>query len=222
MATILFDAGEADLAAANAVKALGLLVQIGGFDSPDVIGAHLVLFQMLLTAGQVSKGVKHLKAALYLMEILGGPRNVELSNAYHKLGTVFHGVNDLMTALKFYQEAAARESCDRLLEGMIRKSTAMVLATNGDYKTAVENEKRAFELFSILLGPSHQLTTTSDQTLKKFMALAVGYGNKMAENVQKKNEEEKANAIADEIAAEVSAEEEKKKKKNKKKKGGKK
>jgi protein TIF31 len=222
MATILFDAGEADLAAGNAMKALGLLVQIGGFDSPDVIGAHLVLFQMLLTAGQVSKGVKHLKAALYLMEILGGPRNVELSNAYHKLGTVFHGVNDLMTALKFYQEAAARESCDRLLEGMIRKSTAMVLATNGDFKTAVENEKRAFELFSILLGPKHQLTTTSDHTLKQFMALAVEHGNRMVESVQQKTEEEKADAIADEIAAEMTAEEEKKKKKKKKKKGGKK
>jgi protein TIF31 len=222
MATILFDAGEPALAAGNAVKALGLLVQIGGFDSPDVIGAHLVIFQMLLTAGQLSKAIKHLKAAIYLMEVLGGPHHVELSNAYHKVGTVYHGINDLATALRFYQEAASRESCDRLLEGMISKSTAIVMASIGEYKAALENEKHAFQLFSILLGENHSLTKTSDQTLKKFMSAAVVHGNKMVEDSKKKKEEDAAEAIAHEIEVEEAAEEGKKKKKNNKKKKGKK
>jgi protein TIF31 len=222
MATILFDAGEAGLAAANAVKALGLLVQIGGFDSPDVIGSHLVIFQMLLTAGQVTKATKHLRAAIYLMEVLGGPRHIELSNAYHKMGTVYHGSNDLLTALRFYQEAASRESCDRLLEGMIAKSSAMVLASIGEYKLAVENEKRAYQLFLILLGENHQLTKSSDQALNKFMQAAVQHGSRMVEDLKKKKEEEAALAIASEIEAEEAAGEEKKKKKNNKKKKGKK
>jgi protein TIF31 len=219
MASILFDAGEPALAAANAVKALGLLVQIGGFDSPDVIGAHLVIFQMLLTAGQLPKAVKHLRAAIYLMEMLGGPHHVELSNAYHKVGTVYHGISDLVTALRFYQEAASRESCDRLLDGMISKSTAMVLAGIGEFKLAVESEKRAYQLFSVLLGENHSLAKTSDQALRKFMGAAVQHGNLMVEDLKKQKEEDAALAIANEIEAEEAAEQDKKKKKNKKKRG---
>jgi protein TIF31 len=222
MASILFDAGEPSLAAANAVKALGLLVQVGGFDSPDVISAHLVLFQMLLSAGQQARAVKHLRAAIYLMEILGGPRNIELSNAYHKLGTLYHGVNDLVTALRFYQEAGARESSDRLLDAMVCKSTAMVLASSGEFKHAVDNEKRAYNMFKTLLGEEHSLTKTSDESLKQFTKLAVEHGNKTAGDAKKRQEMEAADLIASEIAAEAAEEEKKAKKNQKKKKGGKK
>ena len=224
IATILFDAGEPGLASANAVKALGLLVQVSGFDSPDVISAHLVLFQMLLSAGQLSRAVKHLRAAIYLMEVLGGPHNVELSNAYHKLGTLYHGVNDFATALRFYVEAGSRESSDRLLAGMVSKSTAMVLAGMGEFKNAVDNEKKAFNLFSSLLGEEHTLTRTSDQSLKKFMKMAVERGSKIVEDLKKRQEEEAADLIASEIEAAEAAEEERKKKKNNKnkKKAGKK
>ena len=118
-------------------------------------GTHLVVFQMLVSAGQLSKAVKHIRAAIYLMELMGGPRHVEISNAYHKVGTVYHGIGDLVTSLKFYQEAASRESADRLLEGMISKSTAVVLAGLGEFKLAVETEKRAYQVFSVLLGENH-------------------------------------------------------------------
>lgn len=222
MATILFDAGEAALAAGNAMKALGLQVQIGGFDSPQVIGAHLVIFQMLLSAGQVSKAIKHLRAAIYLMELLGGPHHVELPNAYHKVGTMYHGVNDMATALRFYQEAATRESCDRLLEGMISKSTAVVMGAKGDYKAALDNEKHAYQLFSTMLGENHSLTKASDQTLKKLMSQAVEHGNKLVEDLKKQKEANAAQIIANEIEAEEQAQEEKRKKKSNKKKKGKK
>ena len=222
MASILFDASEPALAAANATKALGLLVQIGGFDSPGAISAHLMIAQMLLTAGELSKATKHLRAAIYLMELLGGSHHTELSNVYHKVGSVYHGINDLTTALKFYDEAASRGTCDRLLEAMIAKSRALVLASMGQFKSALNKEKHAFQLFSVLLGKNHAMTQQSDQALKKFMSAAVEYGNKMEEDQKKKKEEEVAQAIANEIEAEEAAEEQRKKKKNNKKKKGKK
>lgn len=222
MASILFDASEPALAAANATKALGLLVQIGGFDSPGAISAHLMIAQMLLTAGELAKATKHLRAAIYLMELLGGSHHTELSNVYHKVGSVYHGINDLTTALKFYDEAASRGTCDRLLEAMIAKSRALVLASMGQFKSALNKEKHAFQLFSVLLGKNHAMTQQSDQALKKFMSAAVEYGNKMEEDQKKKKEEEVAQAIANEIEAEEAAEEQRKKKKNNKKKKGKK
>jgi len=222
MGSILYDAGEPALAAANASRALGFQVQISGFDSPDVINLHFVIFQFLLAAGEPAKAIQHIKAAIYLMDLMGGPNHLELSNAYHKAGAVHHGVNDLKTALRFYQEAMSRDSCDRLLEGMILKSSAVVLDGIGDYKTAVETEKRAFQLFSVLFGEKHNLTLQSDQALKKFMQSAVEHGSRAVDDMKKKQEEEAALAIANEIEAEEAAEEEKRKKKSQKKKKGKK
>ena len=217
IASILYDAGEPALAAQNAGRALGFQTQISGFDSPDVINLHFVMFQFLLGAGEPSRAIKHIKAAIYLMELIGGKNHLELSNAYHKAGTVYHGVNHLNTALRFYQEATARDSCDRLLEAMISKSSALVLAGVGDFKQAVDNEKRAFQLFSVLLGENHTLTRQSDQALNNFMRAAVEHGSRMVDNLKKKREEEAAEAIAFEIEAEEAAEEVKRKKKNKKK-----
>ena len=218
---ILLEAGQPESAAANAVRALGLQVQIGGFDSPEVIGAQLVICHMFMSAGQLSKAVKHIRSATYLMELMGGPRHVELAGAYSKLGNAYHRNGDLVTALRFYQEAASRECSDRLQEGLISKSAAMVLGNIGDFKSALENEKRAYQLFRALLGDNHHLTQGSNQALQQFMSAAVQYGNKMVEDNRKKAEEDAANRIADEIAKEA-AEEEKKKKKTPKKKKGKK
>lgn len=227
MGTILYDAGEPALAAANAGRALGFQVQISGFDSSDVINLHFVMFQFLIAAGQPSKAVKHIRAAIYLMELMGGHNHAELSNAYHKVGTVYHSVNDLQTALRFFQEATSRESSDRLLEGMISKSSALVFAGVGDFQNAVKSEKRAYKLFSVLFGANHQLTKQSDQALAKLTTTAVAHGNRMVDDLNKKKEEEAAEAIANEIeaeekAAEEAAEDERRKKRNSKKKKGKK
>ena len=222
MGSILYDAQEPALAAANASRALGFQVQISGFDSSDVINFHFVIFQFFLAANEPVKALKHMKAAIYLMELMGGPNHYELSNAFHKVGTVYHGGNDMKTALIFYQEATSRDSSDRLLEGMIMKSSALVLASSGDYKSAVESEKRAFQLFSVILGENHQLTKQSDLSLRRFMAAAVEKGSQMVDDLKKKQEEDAALKIASEIEAEEAAEEERRKKKNQKKKKGKK
>ena len=220
MGSILYDAGEPAVAAANAGRALGFQTQISGFDSPDVINLHFVMFQCLLAAGEASKAIKHIKAAIYLMELIGGKNHLELPNAYHKIGTVYHGMNDLETALRFYQKATSLDSCDRLLEAMISKSSALVLAGVGNFKLAVVNEKRAYQLFSVLLCENHTLAKQSDQALNNFARAAVAHGTLVVDKQKKQKEEDAAEAIAFEIITEEVAEEVKKrKKKNKKKKG---
>lgn len=212
MAAILFDAGEPELAASNGARALGLLVQVSGFDSPDVINLHFVLFQFYATANKPAKAVKHIRAAIYLMDLVGGPHHFELSNAYHKCGSVYHGLNDLKTAKIFFDEAAQRESPDRFLEGVINKSAASIHAALEDYKVAVANEKRAYQLFSVLLGPNHDFTKQSDAALKRLMKAAVDQGSRMAKVQNIKKEEEAAAAIAHEIEAEEAAKDEKRRK----------
>jgi protein TIF31 len=219
MATILFEAGEAGMAANHALKALGLLVQTAGFDSHDAVQSHLLLFNMLSAAGDMTRAVKHLKAGMYLAEVLGGPDSPELANCYHKLGSIYQEFYDLKTAKKFNIEAEQRDSCDRFAKGMILKGKAYSLAALGEYKEAFETEKIVFRQFMTVLGPSNPLTKESEDLLKKYNEMAKTSGNKQIASKQQQIEAEKADAIANEIAAAEAAEEAKQKKKKNKKKG---
>lgn len=218
MASIFLEAGDPVLAAANGMKALACAIQTGGFDSPHVLNAHLSLFQMFFAARQLDRSVKHLRAAIYILEISAGPRHVEHFSAYHKLGSVYshadYNNNYLSSALHFFKEAAGRDSCDRLMEAITAKNWAKVLAGLGEYKDALKAEMRAYRTLSLFLGKEHQLTKESDQELKNYAKLAVEKGSRFMESEKVREEAAKAEAIA----ADLTAEEDKRKKKNNKKK----
>ena len=217
MANILYEAGEPAHGASKAIQSLGLAVQISGFDCPDNIQMHSTIFQMLITAGQFSRAAKHLRAAIYLMELLGGPNHGDVANAYHKLANLYSAIGQHDAALRLYEESLSRQSPDRLMEAMILKGMASVLAELGDYKQALDVEKRSYTMFAGFLGPTHQLTKTSEENLKALVSAALELGNKKVVSAQKEKDEAAALAIAREIEAEEAAEELKRKKKNKKK-----
>jgi protein TIF31 len=223
MATIFLEAGDPVNASVNGAKALGLTIQSSGFDSAAAFNAHMSLFQMLFTAHEMERAIKHLRAAIYLLEIMGGPRHIEHYTAYHKLGSVYlhpdYNGKYLTTALEYFREAKNRDSCDRLMDGFMAKNFAKVLTGLENYKDALEYEKKAFSTFSMFLGKDHQVTHESDAALQTLTKLAVDKGNRKEANDKMREEAAKA----DSIAADLAAEEEKKKKKNsKKKKKGKK
>mmetsp|Transcript_59557 Transcript_59557/g.145972 ORF Transcript_59557/g.145972 Transcript_59557/m.145972 type:complete len:1590 (+) Transcript_59557:309-5078(+) len=215
MATILFDAGEPELAAANGARALGLMVQVNGFDSPDVINLHFILFQFYVTSQNFAQAAKHIRAAIYLMDLVGGPHHFELSNAYHKYGSVYHQLSDFKSAMACFDEASDRVSSDRFLEGIINKSSAGMHADQKDFKVAVMKEKRAYQIFLALLGPNHEFTKQSDAALKRLTSAAVEQGSKMAKVKNIKQEEAAAAIIANQIAAEEAAKDEQLRQKNK-------
>jgi protein TIF31 len=219
IANILAEAGESNLAASNLAKSLGLLIQVKGFDSHDSIHMHLLLFQVLIKTGKVNNAIKHMRAAIFLMELMGGPRHPEIASAYHKLGTVYHGNDEVKIALQMYEEGMTRGTNDRILEGTMYESFAIALTSLGDFKSALEKKKAAFHIFSKTIGKDHILTKRCDAELNKLMTAAVMDGSKMVKNLKNQKEEEAADAIASELEAEEAAASKKKKKKNKKKKG---
>ena len=116
MATIFFEAGDVNNAILNAEKSLTLTLQSGGLDSAAAFNAHQLLFQMLFTAHDMERAVKHLRASMYILELMAGPRHTEQYSAYHKLGTVYsypdYNGKYLVVALECFQEAANRDSND--------------------------------------------------------------------------------------------------------------
>jgi len=216
IANTLLEAGEYKQAANQQTKALGLLVQIGGFDCAEGLNLHMALIHMLSQAGEPDRAVKHLRAVIYLISVMAGPRFEELTSYYFKLGSVYQAIQEPLTALKFLKQASKRDSCDRLLRGMLSRNTAMIFAGLEKYKAAVEAEKRAYKIFKQVLGENHQMVQQSDATLRKFLELSVQQGKGLKESEKKRKEEAEADAMASLIVA-AEAEEAKSKKKKKRK-----
>lgn len=222
MATIFMEAGDLMNAAVHGEKALGLTMQNSGFDSAGAFNAHMSLFQMLFATREMDRSVKHLRAAIYLLELMAGPRHTEIFSAYHKLGTIYSHIEYenkyLSTALECFHEASKRDSCDRLMEGIMAKNFAKVHAGLENFRDALEFEKTAYRTLTMFLGKDHQLTRDSENDLKNLAKLALEKGNKVEESDKMKEEVAKAEAIA----ADLAAEEEEKSQHSKKKKKGKK
>jgi protein TIF31 len=220
MSTVFLEAGDPHLAAESAAKALGLAVHNGGFDTPNVFNAHMSLFQMLYASRQMDLGLKHLRAAIYLLEVMAGPNHIELFSAYHKLGTVYsHSDYDgayLETALECFKEVMARNGCDRLMDGITAKNHAKILAGLGNYKDAIVEEKRAHRTLFTFLGKDHAWTKDCDKELQMYTKLAVEHGNKKAETDKKNEEAARADALAADLIAQENRSKKNKKKKSKK------
>mmetsp|Transcript_8650 Transcript_8650/g.9915 ORF Transcript_8650/g.9915 Transcript_8650/m.9915 type:complete len:1345 (+) Transcript_8650:157-4191(+) len=216
-AAILFEAGEPVLAAANASRSLGLTVQLGGFDCAEAMAGHSTLSHILLSSQQPENGIQHLKAAAYLMELLAGARYAELANCYYKIGN-FYQEKNAQAALEYYKSAQNCPHSDRLAEGMMAKGSAMLYAKLEQYRAAVDAEKRAFQLYTMLLGEKHELTLNSQKALQYYTKLAVQQGSKKVEQEKLRRQEEAADAIASQIEAEEEKQQKKKKSKGKKKK----
>lgn len=226
MATIFLEAGEAGMASENCLKALGLAVQGSGFDSATVYGLHMSLFQMLSTCKELSRCVKHLRAAIYLLGLMGGAKHYEMNGAYLKLLSTYKH-DDVkgkynQVALDIYRVLNELDPSDRLMEGLSERRFAQTLADVGEYKEAMEAEKRAYSSLLRFVGPEHELVINCDKTLKEYTKLAVEQGKGLIQNKKMKQEAEIADAVAAEIAAEIENDEKKKKNAGNKKKKGKK
>jgi protein TIF31 len=213
---ILFQAQEIDMSAAHAAKALAVAIQIGGFDSADVVSSPMTLSHILLNGGRLASSLKHMRAVLYLTELLAGPRHVELSPLYNKIGSIYSEVGNMLVAVRFFEVAITRKHNDRVFQGVLAKQLSTIYGRMGQVSTAFELGKQTHSIFAMTLGVDHEYTESSLESLK-VCEKAVLEQNKMNEAQGKKlKEETEANAIGDEIVAKEIAEVNKLKKKKKK------
>eukprot|EP01083_Nonionella_stella_P151815 485717_1 len=219
---ILFNAGEMNIAASHASKALAISIQLGGFDSAHVVQSSMTLFQIFLGSTRLASAIKQLRSMVYLVELLAGPHHAELMNLYYRMGQIYAETGNVAHALHYYQASQKRQGNDRVFHGLISKQSATICAKLGDFATALELEKIAFNLFGMTLGGDHDYTKNSGLTLQRFVAAAVEHDKQKKANQKKQMEEAEADAIGEEIIAKEMAEVAKKKKKKNKSKSKKK
>lgn len=212
---------EPELAAEAAAKHLAVSVSLHGFDSAEVSNAHLTMADILLGAGKIAEGARHLRAAQFLMEFMAGRNYSGISSTYYRMGSHYYDAGRLEDALRFYAAAAGRRSEDRMFDCLIARNSAGVLARLGRFKAAFEYEKKAYQLYVTFLGEDHDATKACSNTLIQLMKLAVEQQKKSKIEEKERVKENAADAVADQIRADEEAEKAqptKKKKKHSKKK----
>ena len=219
---ILLQAQEMEMSAAHAAKALGISIQIGGFDSADVVSSHITISHILLNSGHLASSIRHLRAVLYLTEFLAGSHHPELSTLYHKIGSIYDEIGNVSVAHNFIRVAMGRKNNDRVFQAVLNKQLATVYAKLGQLQMATEMEKQTYSIFKITLGESHEFTKSSKETLEHYFQAATEQGKQLAAERKKMMEEAEANKIGDELVASEIAEQKKKKKKKSKSKSKKK
>jgi hypothetical protein len=163
---------------------------------------------------------------------MGGSNVAEIFAWYHRLAAVYSlpevGSQYPVSVLKCFQESYEHDSADRLIEGITMRQIAESFATLGDYKEALEWERKANPILSVHFGRDHPMAQKSEEDLKSYMLLAAQKGSRTTSATQTDKMKEEA-AKAEAIAADLLASEQqqgahtngKKKKKKKKKKSSK-
>lgn len=214
-------------ALAAAARYLAVSVSLDGFDSADVLNAHMTIADILLGTGRVPDGVRHLRAAQFLMELMAGSNYAGISGTYYRMGSHYYEAGRFDDALRLYELASSRRSEDRMFDCLIARNSAGVLAHLGRFKRAFDYEKKAYQLYVTFLGEEHDATKACSSTLIQLMKLAVEQEKRSKIQEKERVEVTAADAVADQIRAdeEAAVSEETKtssNKKSKKKQGGKK
>lgn len=153
--------GEPKMALAAALKYLAVTISLHGFDSAEVLNAHLTLADIL--AG--SERVRHIRAAHFLMEFMAGKNYAGISSQYYRMGSHHYDAGNLEGALHYYEAAASKRSEDRMFDCLIARNSAGILARLGRFKQSFDYEKKAYQLYVTYLGDEHDATKASSTTL---------------------------------------------------------
>ena len=181
VAGVLFRAGDQEIALSQAQKALAMFWQTEGFDSYEAINAHhtLSLFLQALKspsgAPRTDEAIFHLRACIYLLELIAGPASPELPSQYFKLGNLFQEVGMLQPAYQFFLVALerSRNLADALQEAHIAHQVAYLESALGLFKEALAHEKRSYSIFKDVLGDAHNRTIESSLCMSTFTQKAV-------------------------------------------------
>ena len=171
IATAHFHNDETDLALAAAAKYLAVTISLYGFDSAEVLIAHLTVADILLGSGKILEALKHVRSAHFLMAFMAGNHYASIAGQLYRVGSHYHDAGKLEDAFHYYELAASNRSEDRMFDCLIARNSAGILARLNQFKLAFEYEKKAYQLYSIYLGKEHDATKSCYNSLSVSLVL---------------------------------------------------
>ncbi|CAB3979322.1 clustered mitochondria homolog, partial [Paramuricea clavata] len=166
-------------------KAVVVCERIYGIDHPDTIMAYLHLALYSHNAGLVSTALKLMYRARYLALIVFGEGHPDMATFDSNIGLVLQGQREFDLSVKFLENAAKVQEKyhgpNSIHTAMSYHLLARAKACAGDYRSALQSEKSAFNVYEKKFGNLDIRCQESSEFLKQLTKQAVQMQRKLNE-----------------------------------------
>jgi protein TIF31 len=154
-----------------------------GIDHPETIVAYVHLGLYCQSAGQVSIALRLMYRARYLTLLAYGEGHPDLATIDTNIGLMLHGLKEYKPSLRFLQSALRIQikykGEESVPSAMGYHLVARALVNIGEVQQAIQEEKKAFNLYLKLLGPDDVRTKGSRDCVRQLTRVAVEMQQKM-------------------------------------------
>ncbi|XP_067910967.1 clustered mitochondria protein homolog [Heterodontus francisci] len=166
-------------------KAVIISERILGFDHPNTIHEYASLGLYCFANNQVSVALRLLYRALYLMLTVTGEDHPAIAVFDSNIGLMLQAALDCDLAIRFLQKALELNlkyyGAQAVETALSYHLMAQVYASKVEFRTAMQHEKKAYTIYRVQLGETHQKTKESSEFLKHVTKQAVNLQRTMNE-----------------------------------------
>ncbi|XP_028396427.1 clustered mitochondria protein homolog [Dendronephthya gigantea] len=185
IARLYYMADDAIQAVLHQRKAVVVCERIYGIDHPDTIMAYLHLALYSHNAGLVSTALKLMYRARYLALVVFGEGHPDMATFDSNIGLVLQGQREFDLSIKFLENAALIQQKyhgpESIHTAMSFHLLARAKASAGDYRSALQSEKSAFNVYQKKFGNLDIRCQESSEFLKQLTKQAVQMQRKINE-----------------------------------------
>ncbi|CAH8454168.1 unnamed protein product [Heterobilharzia americana] len=185
LARLSYVMGEHQAALLFQHRATIISERVHGIDNPNTATEYIHFSLYSFACGQISTALQLLYRARYIALLCHGECHPEITQIDTNIGLMLQLVGELDLALVFLENAL---SLIRLFYGERNLKEAFTChlisrtyTYRGDFRTALDYEKRRFLIYKERLGPDSDYTKDSDECLRQLTQQAVTVARKVAE-----------------------------------------
>jgi len=183
LARLNYIMGDYQEATAFQQKAVLMSEKVNGIDHPYTVTEYTHLALYCFASSQITIALKLLYRARYLLVTVSGEIHPEMAVLDSNIGLILHAVGEYDLSLKFLSNALTLNiryfGPKSLKVAVSYHLVARTQSCQGDFRSALQNEKETFAIYRYALGEEHEKTKESSDCLKHLTQQAVVLQRKM-------------------------------------------
>lgn len=177
LASIHHHFGQNDQAVDIQQRALAVLSNLFGGDTAEAALYHSKFANYLQTCGNFSLAVVHQKKSINLSNVLCGPNHSFSAAQLYNLAIIYQRAGENQLALDVLEQCLSRYAAclgtSHFHTGHVHHYMALICASMGNFRAAVQHEKVTRDTITALLEPTHPFVVNSKAMLSTFTMNAV-------------------------------------------------
>lgn len=185
LARLSYVMGEHEAAILFQHRATMISERVHGIDNPNTATEYIHFSLYVFACGHISTALQLLYRARYIALLCHGECHPEITQIDTNIGLMLQLVGELDLALIFFENALSLIKLfygeRNLKEAFTCHLISLTYTYRGDFRTALDYEKRRFLIYKERLGPDSDYTKDSDECLRQLTQQAVTIARKVAE-----------------------------------------